>query len=60
MRWEDLVCARCSGLVADGRCPACRSARESFSKNSFTPSPQMLFAIIIALLVLMVIAAHHV
>jgi hypothetical protein len=28
MRHDDMVCASCSGRVADGRCPVCRSTRE--------------------------------
>jgi hypothetical protein len=28
--WKDLVCAACSGRVAEGRCPTCRAAREQF------------------------------
>ncbi len=27
MSCEHLICARCAGPVADGRCPACRAAR---------------------------------
>lgn len=55
---DDLVCARCAGPVAEGRCPACRAARASLHHSSFTLTPQLLIWIVTALIALMVVMYH--
>jgi hypothetical protein len=55
---DDLVCARCAGPVAEGRCPVCRAARASMHHNSFSISPQMLLVLVTALLLVAAIARH--
>ena len=35
MRYDDLLCAACSGRVLDGGCPTCRVTRDDL------PSPQL-------------------
>lgn len=57
---EDLVCARCAAPVAEGRCPACRAARESLHQSSFTFSPQLVVAALVVLLALLVLAGYQV
>jgi hypothetical protein len=56
---EDLICARCAGPVAEGRCASCRSARASLHHGTFSVSPQVLALIIAALLMLALLAAQH-
>ncbi len=56
---EDLICARCAGPVAEGRCASCRSARDSMHQASITITPQMLIVIVSVLLVLAVLAVRH-
>jgi hypothetical protein len=55
---EDLVCARCAGPVAEGRCPTCRAARASMHHNSFSITPQMIAIVEMALLLVALIARH--
>ena len=33
MRHDDLVCAHCSGLVSEGRCPVCRAVRDQYGQR---------------------------
>jgi hypothetical protein len=56
---QDLVCARCSGLVIEGRCPTCRASREYLRRTSFTLSPQLLLAILAVVMVLAALAVRH-
>jgi hypothetical protein len=35
---DDLICASCSGRVADGRCPVCREARAQLRESARTTS----------------------
>ncbi|HEX6444445.1 MAG TPA: hypothetical protein VF053_05095 [Streptosporangiales bacterium] len=35
---DDLICASCSGRVADGRCPVCREARAQMRESARTTS----------------------
>ncbi len=54
MNWQDLVCASCSGRVAEGRCATCRAARDEFSQRSPLPAGALLIgAFVLALLVLL-------
>jgi hypothetical protein len=34
MRRDDLVCANCSGLVSEARCPVCRAARDQYRRGT--------------------------
>ncbi|MEV0405660.1 hypothetical protein [Actinoallomurus sp. NPDC050550] len=53
MSCEHLICARCSGPVVEGRCPACRAARaEVHRPGLFGISPILLGALILALTLL--------
>jgi hypothetical protein len=56
---EDLVCARCSGLVIEGRCPTCRASREYLRRNSITLSPQLIISIIAIVMALAALAVRH-
>ena len=54
MDWQDLVCASCSGRVADGRCPTCRAAREQFSQRAGLPAAAVLLgALVLGVLLLL-------
>ncbi|MCM3883030.1 hypothetical protein [Frankia sp. R82] len=56
---EDLVCASCSGLVIEGRCPTCRASREYLRRNSANLSLQLLLAILAIVMILAVLAGRH-
>lgn len=56
---EDLVCARCSGLVMEGRCSTCRASREYLRRNSATISPQLIIAIIAIIMMLTALAVRQ-
>jgi hypothetical protein len=55
---DDLVCAACSGRVADGRCPICRAARSRLGNGAGLPPEAFLvvsavaFVLLLALFVL--------
>ena len=55
MSCEHLICAQCAGPVVEGRCPACRAARQEVHHHSMA-SPQLLIAVIAVLAVLMLLA----
>ena len=57
MSCEHLICAQCAGPVIEGRCPACRAARQHVHHHS-TVSPQLLIAIILVLAVLLLLATQ--
>jgi hypothetical protein len=58
---EDLVCARCSGPVAEGRCPTCRAARaELHHHTGFSLTPQLVALILLVLTAIALLAAHQV
>ncbi|MCK9874498.1 hypothetical protein MXD61_11805 [Frankia sp. AgPm24] len=56
---EDLVCASCSGLVIEGRCPTCRASREYLRRNSPNLSPQLFLTILVIIMVLTALAVRH-
>ncbi|WP_322767348.1 hypothetical protein, partial [Frankia sp. Cr1] len=56
---EDLICARCAGPVAEGRCASCRAARDSMHQPSITITPQVLIVIVSVLLMLTLLAVRH-
>ncbi len=57
MSCEHLICAQCAGPVVEGRCPACRAAREHVHHQHFGAiSPQLIIAAILALTVVLLLA----
>jgi hypothetical protein len=56
-----LVCARCAGPVAEGRCPVCRAARERLDADSGVRAVLLaiLLAILAALTVLVVTTQRY-
>jgi hypothetical protein len=59
MRSDDVACAHCGGIVANGGCPVCRITREELDRQRFAvPAPLIAFlAVLIALM--LVVVAHH-
>lgn len=58
MSCEHLVCARCAGPVADGRCPSCRGARAELHRHGFVLTPQLALLLVAIVAVLALVAAH--
>ncbi|WP_308169902.1 hypothetical protein [Acrocarpospora catenulata] len=53
MSCEHLICAACAGPVVEGRCPACRAAREKVHHHGFLGlSPVLLVLVVVLLLAL--------
>ena len=59
MSCEHLICAHCSGPVAEGRCPSCRAARAHIHRSAPSFSLQVIIAAGVLLAVLLVILAAH-
>jgi hypothetical protein len=58
---EDLVCARCAGPVAEGRCPTCRAARAELHHHSgFALTPQLVALVLLVLTAVALLATHQV
>jgi hypothetical protein len=59
MRSDDLACAHCGGIVANGGCPVCRITRDELNRQRFSvPAP--ILALIATLVALMLVyVAHH-
>ena len=57
MSCEHLICAQCAGPVVEGRCPACRTARQHVHHHSLA-GPQMVVAAILLLSLLLLLAIH--
>ena len=55
MSCEHLICAQCAGPVVEGRCPACRAARQEVHHHSMA-SPQLLIAAVLVLAVVLLLA----
>jgi hypothetical protein len=55
---EHLICAQCAGPVVEGRCPACREARQQVHRQHAFAMPQLLVAAILALAVVLLLAMH--
>lgn len=55
---DDLICASCSGRVAEGRCPVCREARAQLRESTRTTS-LVYIAIAAVVLFLFVFALVH-
>jgi hypothetical protein len=58
MSCEHLICAHCAGPVVEGRCPACRAAREHVHHQHSGASPQLIIAAVLVLTVLLLVALH--
>ena len=58
MSCEHLICAQCAGPVVEGRCPACRAAREHVHHSRFNATPQLIVAALLILAVLSLLALH--
>jgi hypothetical protein len=58
MSCEHLICAQCAGPVVEGRCPACRAARQEVHHHHFNATPQMVIAALLVLALLMLLALH--
>jgi hypothetical protein len=58
MSCEHLICAQCAGPVVEGRCPACREARQQVHRSHPFASPQLLIAAILALTIVLLLATH--
>jgi hypothetical protein len=58
MSCEHLICAQCAGPVVEGRCPACRAARQEVHHHHFNATPQMVIAALLLLTLLMLLALH--
>jgi hypothetical protein len=56
MSCEHLICAHCAGPVVEGRCPACRAARDQVHHHHSGASPQLIIAAILALTFLLLLA----
>ena len=52
---DDLVCAACSGRVADGRCPTCRAAWAELRSGSPVRPEAFLVVAALALVLLLVL-----
>ena len=58
MSCEHLICAHCSGPVAEGRCSVCRAAREEFHHHGLSISPQLIIAVALLLLLGLLLATR--
>jgi hypothetical protein len=59
MSCEHLICAHCAGPVVEGRCPVCRASRAQVHHHGpGSPSPQLLIAAALILLLGLLIAVH--
>jgi hypothetical protein len=57
MSCEHLICARCAGPVVEGRCEACRAAKEQVHHSQSRLGLPLLFMALIATL-LVILALH--
>jgi len=57
MSCEHLICAQCAGPVVEGRCPACRAARQQVHHH-WAASPQLIIGIILVLTLLLLVATQ--
>jgi hypothetical protein len=57
MSCEHLICAQCAGPVVEGRCPACRAARQQVHHH-WVASPQLLITAILVLAILLLLAVQ--
>jgi hypothetical protein len=55
MSCEHLICAQCAGPVVEGRCPACRAARDHVHHHG-GGNPQLIIAAVLALIFVLLLA----
>jgi hypothetical protein len=55
MSCEHLICAQCASPVVEGRCPACRAARDHVHHHSGA-NPQLIIAAVLALVFVLLLA----
>jgi hypothetical protein len=53
-----LICAQCAGPVVEGRCPACRAARDHVHHHHSGAGPQLIIAAILALVFVLLLTMH--
>ena len=58
MSCEHLICAQCASPVVEGRCPACRAARDHVHHHHFGATPQLIIAAIAALAFVLLLTIH--
>jgi hypothetical protein len=58
MSCEHLICAQCAGPVVEGRCAACRAARDHVHDHHSGASPQLIIAAILALVLVLLLATQ--
>jgi len=58
MSCEHMICASCAGPVVEGRCPACRAARDHVHHQHWPVSPQLIAGAAAVLLVLLLLSLH--
>ena len=58
MSCDHLICARCAGPVAEGRCPACRQVRDHIHGPGRGLTLPMVLAAVLVLLLLGMAAAQ--
>jgi hypothetical protein len=58
MSCEHLICAQCAGPVVEGRCPACREARQHVHHQHSIATPQVVIAAVLLLTLLLLLALH--
>jgi hypothetical protein len=58
MSCEHLICAQCSGPVADGRCPICRAARSDLHHHSHGVSIPYALSILLLVVAVMLAIQH--
>ncbi|RJL30426.1 hypothetical protein [Bailinhaonella thermotolerans] len=58
MSCDHLICARCAGPVMEGRCPACRAAREELHGQGMLSASPLLIAIAVLLVLMLALAVH--
>lgn len=59
---EQLVCAHCSGRVAEGGCPTCRAARDSLHHRGGQwagYAAPLALAVLLVVYVVLVVLAHR-
>jgi hypothetical protein len=58
MSCEHLICAQCASPVVEGRCPACRAARDHVHHSG--ANPQLIIAAVLALVFVLLLALQFV
>ena len=57
---EHLICANCSGPVAEGRCSVCRNGRQQFGHGSGgLPLPALLVLLVLLGIAMAVLTSTH-